>query len=689
MLDFIMAVIIFFQSCFGTFITELERLPENKYNSDITFESISAQETKVSEKEKLLCRQWFDENIRLTDGTEEMPYDFKVKGKSLNKNISDWDISVGNESETGALYSGGKTTYITLDHKRSDLTATVEATIYEENATCEWTVYIKNEGDENSPVVSDFYGADTSLDIEKAQLYYSKGSKDEPYDFAMMKKNLTAFPSNFTSEDGRSTDTYLSYFNISGENCGAVLGIGWTGLWEAKLDEAFGKVNIKAKQEKFKAYLLPDEEVRSPLVSLSFYDGENPLKGFNTFRSWVSNCVYPDNIPGTMTMLEFSGPAHTQTAEELYAAANGYGESTYGKIDYFWMDAGWYEYKEGWYDSVGSWTTNLNRFPNGIGEVSEFAASKGCGLVLWFEPERVREDTLFYVKGKQNSNWLIEVEDEDNFMWNLAEDSATEYLTDYIADFLNENGISVYRQDFNFSPDVFWKQADKEFYDGRTGITENRYVTNLYKYLDGLCEKVDGLIIDNCASGGRRLDLEMTRRSVAVWRSDYNCNPHEDILEATQAHTFGLSFWLPLTGTVVYSESEYAARSTIMPLCLETFGTVHGEHYGEYINQRSMMNGYYYPLSSGGYYSDRMLAMQYSDYSAQRGMALVYKRADVKQDEYNLKLNGLSVDAVYAVYDYDAPEKVMNLTGRELMSEGIKLTLPEGEKAFIIMFDKV
>lgn len=687
MMKILTAFFVLVSSFFGDLFVQIERIPENKYNSDITFSAITAEETKISEGEIRLCRSWFDENIRMQGETKTLPYDFKYGGKSLSKNIDDWDISVGAESETGAFYRGGKTTYITLSHKSSAVTATVEATIYEEKATCEWTVYIKNTGKENSPVISDFYAVNTSIDIQNPQLYYSKGSYDEPYDFALMNKKLTAFPLKFTSYDGRATDNYLPYFNISGEDGGVVFAVGWTGLWQAEINRGIDDVSVKAKQEKFKAYLLPDEEVRSPLVSFSFYSGSNPLKGFNTFRSWVSRCVYPENIPDTMTMLEFSGPMHTQTAEELFAGADGFGEETYGKIDYFWMDAGWYKYNEGWHDSVGSWVANPERFPNGIGEVSEYAASKGCGLVLWFEPERVCKGSLFHKKGSENKNWLIELEDADNLMWNLAEDGATDYLIDYISDFLTDNKISVYRQDFNFSPDVYWAQADKEFYDGRKGITENHYVSNLYRYLDGLTENVDGLIIDNCASGGRRLDLEMVRRSVPVWRSDYNCNPHEDILEATQSQTYGLSFWLPLSGTVFYSESEYAARSSIMPLGLETFGTVHGEHYGEYIEQRSMMNEYYYPLSSGGYFSDRMLAMQYSSYDASNGMALVYKRADVKDSEYTVKLNGLISDAVYSVYDYDSPENVFEMTGEELMNSGIKLTLPEGEKAFIIMFN--
>ncbi|MBR6531857.1 MAG: alpha-galactosidase [Clostridia bacterium] len=686
MFKFITSIFLVISTFFGAFFTEIERLPENKYNSNITFESISAEETKISEKEKQMCRDWFDKNLRLTDGIDTLPYNFKIGSKSLNNNLDKWDISVGEESQTGAVYVGGKTTYITLKHKSSSLEATVEATIYEENATCEWTVYIVNEGEENSPVISDFYAAYTEFDLKNAELYYSKGSHDEPYDFALMQKNLTIFPSTFTSEDGRSTDTYLPYFNISGKGAGVVLGVGWTGLWKADISNVINGVSIKVKQEKFKAYLLPGEEVRSPLVSISFYNNDNPLKGFNTFRNQISNCIYPENIPDTMTMLEFSGPMHTQTADELFAAADGYGEEVYEKVDYFWMDAGWYKYNEGWHDSVGTWVANPERFPDGIGEVSEFALGKGCGLVLWFEPERVCKDSLFHKKGAENDKWLIEVKDEDNIMWNLANDDATDYLIEYISDFLKDNGVSIYRQDFNFSPDIYWKQSDKDFYDRRTGITENHYVTNLYKYLDGLLGNVDGLIIDNCASGGRRLDLEMVRRSVPVWRSDYNCNPHENILEATQSQTFGLSFWLPLSGTVAYSESEYAARSSIMPMSLETFGTIHGKHYGEYINQRAMMNEYYYPLSSGGYYSDRMLAMQYSDYSAQNGMALVYKRADVTDIEYTVRLNGLMAGTIYSVYDYDKPEEVFEMTGNELMTEGIKLSLPEGEKAFIIMF---
>ena len=84
-----------------------------------------------------------------------------------------------------------------------------------------------------------------------------------------------------------TVDKVLPYFNIHGENYGLILGIGWTGQWAAGISGAKGETNITVKQENFNAYLLPGEEVRSPLVSISFYENDNALKGFNLYDAGV------------------------------------------------------------------------------------------------------------------------------------------------------------------------------------------------------------------------------------------------------------------------------------------------------------------------------------------------------------------------------------------------------------------
>ncbi len=681
MLNIILAIVYLVVSCGGVIILNEENIKALDYKKNIQFDAISAEEMKITAEEKSLCSQWVENN--LTGENANYPFTFKVGGAEFNP--ADWQIK---SIRADKAYRGGKTESIVFVSENNSLEVTVEVTEFSENATCQWTVYIKNTGKENSGVISDFYALDSSFETGKAELYYSMGSDTAASDFSLIKKKLSSKAMGFGGSEGKPTESYLPYFNISGENCSMVLGIGWTGQWAASLSSENGATNITAKQEEFNAYLLPGEEVRSPLVSISFYENDNALKGFNIFRKWITDCVYHENVTkSSYIVMEVAGPASTRTSDEIIEILDGLDESVYKNTDAFWMDAGWYSYNEGWYDGVGNWTVDTSRYDNGIIELSDYAKKKGLGHTLWYEPERVIAGTHFHTIGSENEEWLISVAGEDNLMWNLADEDAFKYYCDYILTSLKENGVTIYRQDFNFPPLKYWQKADSEYYGGRKGICENHYVTNLYRYLDYLCENVDGLIIDNCASGGKRLDLEMTYRSIPFWRSDYNCSYHPDLFDATQSQTYGISFWLPITGSALYMIDEYSARSAIMPLMLMDFFSHQNPEFEYYSQQRASMGENYYPLDFGSFDNNKMLAMQYSTEDALKGMALIYKRSEVTDTEYTVKLNGLIPEKAYSLYDIDNPEKIYKLTGEELMSEGLTLPLPEGQKAIILMFN--
>ena len=383
--------------------------------------------------------------------------------------------------------------------------------------------------------------------------------------------------------------------------------------------------------------------------------------------------------------MEVAGPESKRTSDEIIEILDGIGDSVYADTDAFWMDAGWYEYNEGWYDGVGNWTVDTARYDNGISELSGYAKEKGLGHVLWYEPERIFPGTQFHNIGSQHEEWLI-YGDGDNIMWNLANEDAFSYYCEYLLNSMKENGVTIYRQDFNFAPLEYWQNADKDFYDGRTGICENHYVTTLYRFLDYLTENIDGLIIDNCASGGKRLDLEMAYRSIPFWRSDYNCAVHYNLFEATQSQTYGLSFWLPISGTALNMQSEYSSRSGVMPLMLMDFFAHQAPYFSFYKEQREFMTGRYYPLDFGSFDKNKMHAMQYSSDDGLSGTAFIYKRADVSKNEYTVKLNGLVRSETYNIYDIDSPEKIYTLTGEELMNNGLTISLPDGEKAIFLMY---
>ena len=650
---------------------------------ELKFNSLPADALAVTNAEKQRCLDWYKKNVLFTGGEGAPAYDFTVDGKSFKKNIKDWSFEKG---ETVRANGDGRATTVTLTHKKSGLRARVQGVIYEKRATCEWTVYIENTADKNSPVIKNFYAADCSVDTGISDLYVSKGSDPAADDFQMQHTFVNFIPMRFTANGGR-TASFLPYFNINGRTNGAVLALGWTGQWYASLTQKLSCVSIKAKQEEFSAYLLPGEEVRSPLVSLTFYDGSNPLKGFNTFRDWQKDVTVIQNENTLLSGFVIANEFSTLTCDQMIEKVNSIDESVMQGIDYFWMDAGWYKYNEGWYDGVGNWIPDANRFPDGLKPLSDAMAAKGKKFLLWYEPERVRENTVLYNKGLENKGWTVQL--GDNIMWNMADDDACSFLSSYILASLKENGVSMYRQDFNFTPLEYWKKSDKEYFGGRTGITENHYVTNLYRYLDYLLDGIDGLVIDNCASGGKRLDIEMMRRSVPLWRSDYNCGNADgtvkpDVLEATQSMTYGLSFWIPYSGTNRYFHSQYASRTAI--LTHQSAYDPPAEEFTKYSKVSEYMQGRYYPLTDGKTDLDRFLAMQFDLGDGSEGAAVIYKRENVKAGEYRLVLNGFDPDKNYSIYSIDSPGEIITLRGNEIMSAGVDIKVSETPGAYIIFY---
>ena len=681
--NIILAIVYLVVSGGGAIVFNIDNIKALEYKKNIQFDSITAEEMSLTAEEKELCSQWYTDSFFAENSS--FPFTFKIDGEEFNPNM--WNkefMKIADETQTAQK---GQSGYVVFTNEEKGLQVTVKTTAFDNSATCQWAVYIKNIGSEKSGVISDFYAFDSSVDTGKADLYYSMGSDTAASDFSLIKKSLSGKVRSFSGTDGKPTEKYLPYFNICGEKFGVVLGIGWTGQWASEFSAKDGLTNISVKQEAFNAYLLPGEEVRSPLVSLTFYDNDNALKGFNLFRSWIMDSVYPENVTKNYyTVMEVAGPTSTRTSDEIINILdNEIADFAYEQTDAFWMDAGWYTYNEGWHDGVGNWTVDTSRYDNGISELSSYAKNKGLGHVLWYEPERLFPNTHFHTIGSQNDQWLVDI-GEENIMWNLANEDAFNYYCDYLLKSMKENGLTVYRQDFNFAPLSYWQKADAEYYDGRQGICENHYVTNLYRFLDYLYENIPGLIIDNCASGGKRLDLEMTYRSIPFWRSDYNCVYHSDLFDATQSHTYGISFWLPISGANLYMKDEYAARSAIMPLMLMDFYSHQHPDFNFHSEQRALMGGKYYPLEFGSFDKNKMHAMQFSIDDAKEGTVLVYKRADVSDKEYTVKLNGLIPDATYVVHNVDEVEKEYTLTGSQLMNDGFKIDLPDGEKAIILMF---
>ena len=133
-------------------------------------------------------------------------------------------------------------------------------------------------------------------------------------------------------------------------------------------------------------------------------------------------------------------------------------------------------------------------------------------------------------------------------------------ITDRIDRIIKENGIDLYRQDFNMDPLPLWQSGDAP---NQRGMTENGHVAGYMAFWDELQRRNPNMLIDSCASGGRRNDMESVRRSIPLLRSDYRL---ESI--GNQGMTYGLAsceLYDPTTGTfsttgsLVYQRAYHTA----------------------------------------------------------------------------------------------------------------------------------
>lgn len=680
------------------FISYVNIRKDMNSDSDIVFEPISSQELAVNDSDKQLCRDWFYENVVNAGQNGKAPaYNFSLGGRSLRENLPEWSFETVAEDEDYDKYRGGRYSEIRLINEKRGIAGRVEAVLYENSATCEWTVYLADVSRKNSGRIKDFNAVEFSFPTGSAALYSSLGSSSSPNDFTLSRATEKR-RYNFDCREGRSSDYYLPYFNICGEEFGFCLGIGWSGQWNASIELSEDSVSVAAKQETLNASLVPGEEIRSPLVSLSFYDNANPVKGFNIFRSWVRNSLLSEKLPDTMLNVDAFFVSPTRTAEEMLRDLGMIPEERYEEIDNLWIDAGWYCSGSDsiWNDRFGVWETTENRFPRGMKEISDFASARDTGVVLWYEEERLSNvaDSALYSEGKKHEGWILG-KDGGKFttglVWNFGDPDALDYICRFMDSSLKSNGVTVLREDSNFDPLSYWKYGDRHIYGGRDGICENHYVDGHYRFIDYLFENNDKLqAYDCCASGGRRLDLEVIRRGVPLWRSDYNCEQHGNIIEATQSQSYSVSFWLPYTGTYYYTGNDYRSRTTlyqgVQVFCGDMAADEAYKEIVKYKPEREMMNGNFFPITYGGTAKDRITSMQYG--SDDKGFAVIYKRIDVTDTEFGFRFSGLDSDAMYEVYNYDDNGNVMRISGAELMTEAYSVPLSDGEQALIIEYRK-
>jgi alpha-galactosidase len=651
---------------------------------------------------------WVDAKVVLADGRTvwlgDLPIiegqDKSVGDAILLTNAPPFSFNYGETTFAQLLPGFEKTTTVTrLDDARiqhevcyhgpeTGLDVRCVAVEYLDYPIVEWTLYFKNTSTKDTPILSDIQALDTAFrrlgdDVYgrfarsgEFTLHHHTGSICAPNDYephtSVLKANETK---QLASAGGRGSNGDFPYFNIEWPGEGVIAVVGWPGQWKATFArDAEAGLRVTAGQELTHFTLHPGEEVRTPLVVLQFWQGD-PVDAQNTWRRWM----IAHNVPrpgGKLRPTHLAGCSSHFFGEMVYADEasqfkfiDRYVEERI-PIDYWWMDAGWYVIADNW-PNTGTWEVDTKRFPRGLRAITDHAHSKGIDTIVWFEPERVTPGTWLY---DTHPEWLLGPDGGQKLL-DLGNPEARQWLTDHVDKLMTEQGIDLYRQDFNMDPLDYWRNNDAS---DRQGITEIRHITGYLAYWDELLRRRPGLRIDTCASGGRRNDLETLRRAVPLWRSDYIMEPI-----GTQGCTYGISSWIPFHGTGVKEPDAYLFRSMMTPYpnCLwdARRTDLNYDELRRLVSQWKQVApnyaGDYYPLTSYSLDNNAWIGWQFDRPEVGEGMVQVFRRTASIYRAVDMVLRGLDRAARYTVTDLDAPEKPCEMTGADLLDNGLPVEM--------------
>ncbi len=191
------------------------------------------------------------------------------------------------------------------------------------------------------------------------------------------------------------------------------------------------------------------------------------------------------------------------------------------QIKYFVIDSGWYKPEDrGWCNAIGDWDINRTIFPD-LTVISKKAKERGMKAGIWYEYEVAgrdsktfyREDLLLHRDGhvltSKNRRFL-----------DLRTSETEDFLREKLVRQLKESGFEYIKIDYNDNIGVGCDSEDgSDLGEGGRQVTEASLA-----WLEILKESIHGLVIENCSSGGSRIEPKrMNAVSMCSFSDAHEC----------------------------------------------------------------------------------------------------------------------------------------------------------------------
>lgn len=181
-------------------------------------------------------------------------------------------------------------------------------------------------------------------------------------------------------------------------------------------------------------------------------------------------------------------------------------------FEYFVIDAGWYKIDGVPWDQVmGDYVPSATLFPQGLDKTVSVIKDAGMTAGLWFEIDSVAKAAQAY---SDTDNLLkrdgIVFETLGRRFWDMRKESVNEILTKRVIDTLKKYGFGYIKIDCNDTLGIGVDGAESL----GEGLRQNQEAS--INFVRKIKKEIPGIVVENCASGGHKLEpLMMSESSMA------------------------------------------------------------------------------------------------------------------------------------------------------------------------------
>lgn len=370
----------------------------------------------------------------------------------------------------------------------------------------------------------------------------------------------------------------------------------------------------------------------------------------------------------------------------------------------FFIDASWYAPPGShWWTTVGDWQVDPQRFPEGLQPFRDRVHGKGMLWGLWMDAERIGKNSAV---AQAHPDWVGTAYDGERRLsdvLDLTNPAAAQWMEAQIAGVIEQHQCDFFRLDYNVAG------MKEGLHSVREGFVENgywRYYEALYAIYDRLRARFPDVIFENCAGGGGRTDIGMTRRFSHTWVTDWQIAPR------AFAVTNGMTMALPpehvdrlLGGQSGHSTAELDFQARLLLFVRPTLGFLHplGAGWNPIVLDRikhyiGLYKGFVRPFmpASRIYHHTPVVdnpeprgwgVLELASQDRTRGICGLFQLASPAQPDYELRLRGLDAGKRYRV-TFDNAGQTCEVDGFTLMKRGLTVRLEGALTSELILFEE-